>query len=53
MLWICRSEIGGMAEDSEFEPCRVVVYVGAIPNGSQWKIVFNLKKMMSYETNDI
>lgn len=44
MLWICRSEIGGMEENSEFEPCRVAVYVGAIPNGLQWQIVFNLKK---------
>lgn len=24
-----------MEADSEFEPCRVAVYVGAIPNGSQ------------------
>lgn len=52
MLWICRSEIGGMEADSEFEPCRVAVYVGAsgglcrgdterFTNG---KIVFNQKK---------
>ena len=26
-----------MEEDSEFEPCRVAVNAGEIPNGLQWK----------------
>ena len=37
-----------MEVSSKQEPCRVAVYVGAIPNGLQWarmpEIVFNLKK---------
>lgn len=32
-----------MEVGSKQEPCRVAVYVGAIPNGLQWEIVFNLK----------
>ena len=42
MLRICRSEIGGMEEDSEFEPCRVAVNVGRYRTAYNGKIVFNL-----------
>jgi hypothetical protein len=33
VLWICRSEIGGMEVGSKREPCRVAVIVGAMPSG--------------------